>query len=359
MIVALVAAVARGSVIGRNGGLPWRLPEDMVHFREVTIGHPVVMGRRTWESLPEPFRPLPERRNVVVTRNLAWTDEGAERAASLDAALELLAGEERVSVIGGGELFAEALPLADELVLTELELEVAGDTFFPTWDRHEFVEIAREEHVAADGTRFAFTTYRRAQPRTTSLASTAVSTDLRATREDLDARLSDLRTLGVDGGTLELIVVRPSEGERETPGSGEVTIQDGLVGDRWLGAAGHRMDAAGAIDRGNQLTLMSTRMLELIADRDRWPLSGDNLLVDIGLDREGLPAGSRLAIGDEVVIEISEEPHTGCAKFSARFGSDALRFVNSPEGRELRLRGANAFVVEPGTISVGDAIRRL
>ena len=193
----------------------------------------------------------------------------------------------------------------------------------------------------------------------TSLASSPVSTDLRATRQDLDARLPDLRALDVEQGTLDLIVVRPSEGERETPASGEVTIQEGLVGDRWLSAAGHRMDAAGAIDRGNQLTLMSTRVLALIAERDRWPLSGDNLLVDMGLDRDGLPAGSRLAIGAGVVIEIAEEPHTGCAKFSSRFGSDALKFVNSPEGRELRLRGANAFVVEPGTISVGDVIRRL
>jgi MOSC domain-containing protein YiiM len=156
-----------------------------------------------------------------------------------------------------------------------------------------------------------------------------------------------------------MIVARPAEDGRETPGTATLTVHEGLVGDRWLASAAHRMDAAGAMDRGNQLTLMSTHVLELIADRERWPLSGDNLLVDIGLAAESLPAGSRLAIGDDVVIEVSEEPHTGCAKFSARFGSDALRFVNSPEGRELRLRGVNAYVVEPGTISVGDAIRRL
>ncbi len=90
MKVALVAAVARGGVIGRDGGLPWRLPEDLAHFREVTMGHPVVMGRRTWESLPERFRPLPGRRNVVVTRSSDWNAEGAERAGSLDEALELL-----------------------------------------------------------------------------------------------------------------------------------------------------------------------------------------------------------------------------------------------------------------------------
>jgi len=160
VIVALVAAVARGGVIGRDGGLPWRLPEDMAHFREVTLDHPVVMGRRTWESLPESFRPLPGRRNVVVTRRADWEDEGAERAGSLDAALQLVAGEERVSVIGGGALFAEALPRAAELLITEVDLKVEGDTFFPAWDRSEFIETSREEHIAADGTPFAFVTYR-------------------------------------------------------------------------------------------------------------------------------------------------------------------------------------------------------
>lgn len=160
MTIALVAAVARGGVIGRGGGLPWQLPEDMVHFRDATTGHPVVMGRRTWESLPERFRPLPGRRNVVVTRNAAWCADGAERAASLEEALALVAGDERVSVIGGAELFAAALSLADELLLTEIDLEVEGDAFFPDWDRGAFVVVAREEHVTADGTPFAFVTHR-------------------------------------------------------------------------------------------------------------------------------------------------------------------------------------------------------
>lgn len=178
---------------------------------------------------------------------------------------------------------------------------------------------------------------------------------LHSTREDLDAHLPELRALRSDRGTLELIVARPTEGERETPASAEITVEDGLEGDRWHA----RVDEAGRISREDQLTLMSTRVLELIAERERWPLAGDNLVVDMGLDVESLPAGSRLAIGDTVVIAISEEPHTGCAKFSARFGSDALKFVNSPEGRMLRLRGALASVVEPGTISTGDSIRRL
>jgi dihydrofolate reductase len=158
--VALVAAVARGGVIGRDGGLPWHLPEDLARFRDLTTGHPVVMGRRTWESLPARFRPLPGRRNVVVTRNPEWRAEGAERAGSLEDALELLEDEGRAFVIGGAELYASALPVADELLLTELDLEVEGDALFPAWDRDAFVEVSREERVAADGTPLAFVTYR-------------------------------------------------------------------------------------------------------------------------------------------------------------------------------------------------------
>lgn len=180
-----------------------------------------------------------------------------------------------------------------------------------------------------------------------------MSTDLHVTRESLDARLPELRDLRTEQGTLELIVVRPTEGERETPDTAELTIEDGLVGDRWEA----HTDAEGHLHRYNQLTIASTRPLGLIADSKRWPLSGDNLLVDMGLDKESLPAGSRLAIGDTVVVQISEEPHTGCAKFSARFGSDALKFINSPEGRELRLRGLNAHVIVPGTVSTGDTVR--
>jgi dihydrofolate reductase len=159
VIVALVAAVARGGVIGRDGSLPWRLPEDLAHFRAITVGHPVVMGRKTWDSLPERFRPLPGRRNVVVTRNPVWKAEGAERAGSLEDALELLEGSERVSIIGGGEVFAAALPFADELLLTEIALDVDGDAYFPAWSG--FVETVRQEHIAEDGTAYAFVTYRR------------------------------------------------------------------------------------------------------------------------------------------------------------------------------------------------------
>ncbi len=164
MKVSLLAAVARDGVIGRDGTIPWRLPEDLARFRELTTGHVVVMGRRTWDSLPDRFRPLPGRRNVVVTRDPSWSAEGAERAGSLDEALSLAADAERVFVIGGAEMYAAALPRADELLLTEIDLEIAGDTFFPEWSRDELVEVSREERVSADGTPFAFVTYERTRP---------------------------------------------------------------------------------------------------------------------------------------------------------------------------------------------------
>jgi dihydrofolate reductase len=161
LTISILAAVAHRGVIGRDGGVPWRLPEDMVRFRELTMGHPVVMGRRTWESLPDGFRPLPGRGNVVVTRNPDWTAQGADRVASFEDALELLESDPTVFVIGGGEVYAAALPYADELLLTEIDADVEGDTTFPAWDRAEFEETSREEHVAEDGTRFAFVSYRR------------------------------------------------------------------------------------------------------------------------------------------------------------------------------------------------------
>lgn len=165
MRVSLVAALARGGVIGRDNTIPWRIREDAQRFRALTMGHPVVMGRRTWDSLPDRFRPLPGRRNVVVTRNSAWQADGAEHAESLDAALRLLDEAPQVFVIGGGALYADALPLADELLLTEIELDVAGDTFFPPFDPKEFAEVAREHHVSRDGMPFAFVTYARTRPK--------------------------------------------------------------------------------------------------------------------------------------------------------------------------------------------------
>lgn len=131
MRLGLVWAEARGRVIGRDGGMPWSVPEDLAHFREVTLGAPVIMGRRTWESFPERFRPLPGRRNIVVTGSDSWQADGAERARSLDAALDLVREVPAAWVIGGARLFAEAIGRADVLEVTELDLEVDGDTFAP------------------------------------------------------------------------------------------------------------------------------------------------------------------------------------------------------------------------------------
>jgi dihydrofolate reductase len=159
--VSIVAAVARNGVIGRDNAIPWRIPEDLARFRELTTGHPVVMGRRTWDSLPERFRPLPGRRNVVVTRDPEWRADGTERAGSLDEALALVDGASRAFVIGGGQLYVEALPLADELLLTEIDSDIAGDTLFPPWERAAFDEVSREEHMSVTGLPFAFVTYAR------------------------------------------------------------------------------------------------------------------------------------------------------------------------------------------------------
>jgi dihydrofolate reductase len=161
--LSLIAAVARGGAIGRDNDLLWHDSRDQKHFRAATMGCPVVMGRRTWDSLPERFRPLPGRRNVVVTRNAAWQAPGAEVAHSLADALGLVADAPKVFVMGGGQLYAEALPWADELVLTEVDASFEADTFFPDWDRGAYAEVKRQAHPAeAPGeVPFAFVTYQR------------------------------------------------------------------------------------------------------------------------------------------------------------------------------------------------------
>jgi dihydrofolate reductase len=154
----VIAAVARNGVIGHDNELLWRLPEDARWFRAQTLGCPVVMGRKTWDSLPERFRPLPGRLNVVITRQPAWSAPGAQAASSLQAALAAAQAVQptKVFVIGGAEVYAAALPLADELVLTEIEADFEGDSRFPAWDRHAFAEVERERHQAAPPNHFAF-----------------------------------------------------------------------------------------------------------------------------------------------------------------------------------------------------------
>ncbi|GAA1934005.1 dihydrofolate reductase [Microbacterium aoyamense] len=154
MTIGLVWAESRGGVIGADGGMPWHVPEDLAHFKEVTMGAPVVMGRRTWESFPDRFRPLPGRRNIVVTRNAEWSADGAEHAASLADALAL-AGDGRVWVIGGGALFREAISRADLLEVTELDLDVPGDTFAPPRDGWSVVDEG-EWMTSRTGIRYRF-----------------------------------------------------------------------------------------------------------------------------------------------------------------------------------------------------------
>ena len=154
--VYLVAAVAANGVIGRNGRLPWQLPEDLKHFKQLTLGHPVIMGRLTWESLG---KPLPGRDNIVVTGQPGYEAPGASVAGSLAAALALCADEPVAFVIGGSRLLAEALPVASGLVLTEIQRDFSGDTWFPDYDRSKWRETQREAHTAADGMRFDFVLY--------------------------------------------------------------------------------------------------------------------------------------------------------------------------------------------------------
>jgi len=176
--------------------------------------------------------------------------------------------------------------------------------------------------------------------------------------DELTAGLEEILRSPSDHGTVELIVRRPAENEREVLADGLLDLELGLVGDVWK-ARGSSRSPDGSANQLAQLTLMNARTADLVTgSRERWPLAGDQLYVDLDLSIENLPIGSRLAVGD-AVVEVTEEPHTGCAKFSARFGTDALKFVNKSPGRELRLRGVNTRIVTPGGVRVGDTISKL
>ena len=177
------------------------------------------------------------------------------------------------------------------------------------------------------------------------------------TTEQLEAGLDEIRQAPSDDGTLEMIVRRPVEDERDVLAEGELDLAKGLVGDNWSVRPARTPD--GSPDPEAQLNVMNARVTSLIAqDRDRWPLAGDQLYLDLDISVDNLPAGTQLAIGG-AIIEVTAKPHTGCAKFRRRYGEDAMRFVNSPDGRDMRLRGLNAKVVQPGTIRAGDAVRKL
>ena len=175
--------------------------------------------------------------------------------------------------------------------------------------------------------------------------------------EDLAAGLDHVRNSPKDVGRVELIVRRPAEKQRDVVDEARLDVVGGLLGDGWS-VRGSRHNG-GRPDPNRQLTLMNARAAALVAGTtDHGGLAGDQIYVDFDLSGDNIPPGTRLQLGD-AVIEVTDAPHTGCAKFSARFGLDALRFVNSPAGREVNLRGINTKIVEGGTVRAGDPIRKL
>jgi MOSC domain-containing protein YiiM len=175
---------------------------------------------------------------------------------------------------------------------------------------------------------------------------------------ELEAGMEHIRQSPRDFGVLKMIVRRPRDDERETVEQAELHSTEGLVGDNWRTRGSKRMPD-GSANPEAQITLMNARTIALVAQtQDRWPLAGDQLFVDLDLSEENLPAGTRLSIGS-AVLEVSAVPHTGCRKFSDRFGADALKFVNSPEGRQLHLRGINTRIVQGGVIHRGDILQKI
>ena len=161
MQINLIFARADNGVIGKDGLMPWHLPEDMAHFKELTTGRPVIMGRKTWDSLPERFRPLPGRTNIVVTRQEVWQHDGAKPATSLDDALAIASqSADTAWVIGGAQIYALALPLAQRVEVTEIHQSFDGDAYTPELGP-EWKEVARSDQVSGNGMRFSFVTYER------------------------------------------------------------------------------------------------------------------------------------------------------------------------------------------------------
>lgn len=178
------------------------------------------------------------------------------------------------------------------------------------------------------------------------------------TMAELEAGLDEIRRSPKDEGVLDLIVRRPQTDEREVLEEGELHPAEGLLGDSWKDRGSSRTPD-GSSHPDMQLNIMNSRVIALVAqDKGRWRLAGDQLFIDLDLSAENLPAGTRLALGS-AVIEVTAQPHTGCKKFVARFGLDAMEFVNSPLGKQLHLRGINARVVQPGVIHVGHVVRKI
>ncbi|MEO8355223.1 MAG: MOSC domain-containing protein [Chloroflexota bacterium] len=185
-----------------------------------------------------------------------------------------------------------------------------------------------------------------------------MDTVMHLSMNELETGMEIIRQSPKDDGTLKMIVRRPQDDEREIVNEAELNLTDGMAGDNWKSRGSkHTVDGSALLDA--QITVMNARIIALVAqNEERWSLAGDQLYVDLDLSQDNLPAGTRLAIGS-AVIEVSAVPHTGCRKFSARFGTEAIKFVNSEEGKQLRLRGINAKVVQAGTIRVGDVVRKM
>ncbi len=189
------------------------------------------------------------------------------------------------------------------------------------------------------------------------MSDTAAVVD-QLTTGQLEAGLDHIRQSPTDSGPLLMIVRRPDTDQREVVQEAELDLAVGIVGDNWQ-ARGSSSTPDGSANPEAQITIINSRALGLMAQtKDRWKLAGDQLIIDMDMSVENLPPGARLAIG-ATVIEISAKPHTGCEKFSARFGLDSLQFVSTPTGRDLRLRGVNCSVVQPGTIRVGDLATKI
>ncbi|WP_420626424.1 MOSC domain-containing protein [Candidatus Poriferisodalis sp.] len=175
---------------------------------------------------------------------------------------------------------------------------------------------------------------------------------------ELAASLPHIRNAPAEGGVIELIVRRPAVDAREVLSEARISTDEGIEGDTW-NQRGSPTSADGGPHPDAQLTIMSARAAAvIIGPVERWPLAGDQLYADLDISHETLPAGTQLRLGD-AIVEVTAKPHRGCAKFAARFGRDALRFVNTGEGRDLRMRGVNCRVIQPGTVRVGDSVTRL
>jgi MOSC domain-containing protein len=185
-----------------------------------------------------------------------------------------------------------------------------------------------------------------------------MSEEKHLTMAELEAGLDEIRQSPKEEGVIALIVRRPKVDAREVLEEGELDLVEGLVGDTWK-VRGSSRTTDGAAHPDMQLNIMNARVVALLArEKDRWPLAGDQLFIDMDVSSENLPPGTRLALGS-AVIEVTDQPHTGCKKFAARFGLDALKLVNSPVGRQLQLRGVNAKVTQPGVIRVGDSVKKI